>query len=204
MPLWLPLAAASTFVLLGLGVRSAVQRVRHGTFGIVLFAGDGKQHARDAGLLLLLASLFGQAVAVLALGRRPEELVVALPGVACWPRTGALLAAVGTALLFASQLQLGGSWRIGIDEGARPGLVDHGFYRHCRNPIFSGMLLFLCGYLLLMPTWLSLLQLVLAAIGIHLQVRAEEAWLLRTYGDAWRTYAARVGRFVPGLGRLRR
>jgi protein-S-isoprenylcysteine O-methyltransferase Ste14 len=55
-----------------------------------------------------------------------------------------------------------------------------------------------------MPTWLSLLQLVLAAIGIHLQVRAEEAWLLRTYGDAWRTYAARVGRFVPGLGRLRR
>ena len=203
MPLWLPLAAASTFVLLGLGVRSAVQKLRHGTFGVVLFRGDGKQHARDAGLLLLFASLFGQALAVLWTGRQPTDLAGALPAAAAWPRTGALFAGSGTAILFAAQLQLGSSWRVGIDNGARPGLVEVGFYRHCRNPIFTGLLLFLCGYLLLMPTWLSLLQLLLTTIGVHTQVRAEEAWLLRTYGDDYRAYAARVGRYLPRLGRRR-
>jgi protein-S-isoprenylcysteine O-methyltransferase Ste14 len=36
-----------------------------------------------------------------------------------------------------------------------------------------------------------------------LQVRAvEEPYLLSVHGDAYATYAARVGRFVPGVGRL--
>jgi protein-S-isoprenylcysteine O-methyltransferase Ste14 len=34
-------------------------------------------------------------------------------------------------------------------------------------------------------------------------VLTEEAYLIRTYGDAYRAYARQVGRFVPGLGTLR-
>ena len=45
--------------------------------------------------------------------------------------------------------------------------------------------------------------LIGAAIGIRLQVAAEEEYLLRTYGDEYRDYARRVGRFVAGVGRLR-
>jgi protein-S-isoprenylcysteine O-methyltransferase Ste14 len=41
-----------------------------------------------------------------------------------------------------------------------------------------------------------------AFIGIRHQVFAEEDYLLRTYGDAFRAYARRVGRFVRGIGRL--
>ena len=41
------------------------------------------------------------------------------------------------------------------------------------------------------------------ALGLELQVRSvEEPYLLRTHGDAYRAYASRVGRFVPGIGRL--
>ena len=37
-----------------------------------------------------------------------------------------------------------------------------------------------------------------------MQVRAvEEPHLLATHGRAYADYAARVGRFVPGIGRLR-
>ena len=47
------------------------------------------------------------------------------------------------------------------------------------------------------------LPLVGAFIGIRQQVLAEEAYLLRTHGDAYRAYARRVGRFLPGVGKLR-
>ncbi|MHC4447722.1 MAG: hypothetical protein ACYSXF_08095 [Planctomycetota bacterium] len=36
------------------------------------------------------------------------------------------------------------------------------------------------------------------------QTRAEEEHLAAMHGDPYRTYAARVGRFVPGVGRLPR
>jgi protein-S-isoprenylcysteine O-methyltransferase Ste14 len=101
-----------------------------------------------------------------------------------------------------AQLDLGASWRIGIEEGARPGLVVGGLYRVCRNPIFLAMLIALTGFTILVPTWLSLATLIGAAIGIRAHVRDEEAYLKRTYGPAYADYARRVGRFVPGIGRL--
>lgn len=102
----------------------------------------------------------------------------------------------------AAQLHLGKSWRIGIDEHARPGLVTTGFFRWCRNPIFAFLLLGLIGFQMLLPTWLFTLALVGGYVGIARQVAAEEAWLTRAYGDAYRDYARRVGRFLPWIGRL--
>jgi protein-S-isoprenylcysteine O-methyltransferase Ste14 len=109
----------------------------------------------------------------------------------------------GIVLLVIAQLNLGASWRIGIEEGSSPGLVMSGFYRFCRNPIFFAILIMLTGYTLLLPTRLSLALLVGAFIGIRQQVLTEEAHLRRTYGDVYRGYAHRVGRFEPGIGRLR-
>jgi protein-S-isoprenylcysteine O-methyltransferase Ste14 len=34
------------------------------------------------------------------------------------------------------------------------------------------------------------------------QVIEEEAYLLRTYGEEYRSFARRVGRFLPGVGAL--
>ena len=106
-------------------------------------------------------------------------------------------------LLVMAQLNLGASWRIGIEEGASPGLVTNGLYRFCRNPIFLAILTILTGYTLLLPTRLSLILLLGAFIGIRQQVLAEEAYPARAYGDAYREYARNVGRFLPGVGRLR-
>ena len=42
---------------------------------------------------------------------------------------------------------------------------------------------------------------VVLLAAIQVQVRAvEEPYLLAVHGDAYRDYAARVGRFVPGVG----
>lgn len=116
---------------------------------------------------------------------------------------GTVLLFGGIALLVAAQLNLGASWRIGIEEGARPGLITNGLYRFCRNPIFLAILIMLTGYTLLLPTSLSIALLIGAFIGIRQQVLTEEAYLSRTYGDAFHAYARHVGRFVPGIGKLR-
>lgn len=117
--------------------------------------------------------------------------------------TGTVLLFGGIVFLVLAQLDLGASWRIGIEEGTPPGLVTGGFYRFCRNPIYLAILVTLSGYALLLPTRLSLVLLAGAFIGFRQQAVTEEAYLLQTYGDAYRGYARRVGRFLPGIGRLR-
>jgi protein-S-isoprenylcysteine O-methyltransferase Ste14 len=49
---------------------------------------------------------------------------------------------------------------------------------------------------------LSAIVLVCAYIGMRAQIAGEEAYLLATYGDAFRDYARRVGRLLPGVGKL--
>src|SRR4029079_17905261 len=98
-----------------------------------------------------------------------------------------------------AQLDMGASWRVGVDEGARPGLVAAGLYRFSRNPIYVALIGALIGYAAMLPTWLSLALLVGTVGAIRIQVKEEEDYLLRTYGNAYAQYARHVGRFVPGL-----
>jgi protein-S-isoprenylcysteine O-methyltransferase Ste14 len=123
-----------------------------------------------------------------------------LRGILQW--AGAVLLLGGTALLAAAQLNMGASWRIGIKQGEAPGLVTAGLYRFCRHPIYLGLLAALTGYAALLPTPLSLALLASAYLGARVQAAAEEAHLDRTYGEAFRAYARRTGRFLPGIGRL--
>ena len=55
-----------------------------------------------------------------------------------------------------------------------------------------------------MPTWISAAALVALVAAVELQVRAvEEPYLLHQHGSDYVDYAARTGRFVPGVGRIR-
>lgn len=193
---WAPLAGIVLFLGVGGGWRSWLQARRYGSSGFFLFrSGRTSQHVRDALGVGVAVALLGQAL-VAALAPYPsqstEERVI-----------GMTLLFGGVVFLVVSQLNLGASWRIGIEEGATPGLVTTGIYEFCRNPIFLAMLITVAGYSVLIPTPLSLALLVGAFIGTRRQIVAEEAYLIRTYGDAYRAYARRVGRFLPGIGRLR-
>jgi protein-S-isoprenylcysteine O-methyltransferase Ste14 len=197
----LPLLGFVLFVGVGVFWRVWLQRRRFGHSGIVMFrSGRTSQTVREASALVLFVVLGGQAVAV-ALDPHALDGGRALgTPIGAWP--GALVVLVGTALMAAAQLDLGASWRIGIDEGARPGLVRGGLYRVCRNPIFLAMLVAITGFAIMLPTWLSFGTLLGAAIGIRAHVRDEEAHLLRTYGADYADYARQVGRFLPGVGLL--
>jgi protein-S-isoprenylcysteine O-methyltransferase Ste14 len=201
---FLPLAGVLLIVLITTCVRPWLQYRRHGTTGVLLFrSGRLPQNLRDAALVVLVAALIGQAAAAVT-HRHAPVLLIAEQGALrdALQVAGAVLLFGGTALLAAAQLNMGPSWRIGVDEGEAPGLVTGGLYRFCRHPIYLGLLTALTGYAMLLPTPLSLSLLAAAFAGARMQAAAEDAHLLRTYGEAFRAYARRVGRFLPGIGRL--
>lgn len=58
------------------------------------------------------------------------------------------------------------------------------------------------GLALLVPNVLALAMLVAFLASLQIQVRlVEEPYLRRVHGDAYQRYAARTGRFLPGIGR---
>jgi protein-S-isoprenylcysteine O-methyltransferase Ste14 len=117
---------------------------------------------------------------------------------------GVVLVVLGIVLTIGSQLAMGDSWRGDVDPDIRTPLVISGPFAVVRNPIFSGAALSATGLALVVPNVLSLAMLVLFIGGLEIQVRlVEEPYLLRVHGEAYRRYAARTGRFVPGVGRLR-
>ena len=168
----MPLAGVLLLAAIVFVWRPWLQRRRHGTWGILLFRSGGlAQKARDGFLLVAFGLLVGQA---LAAALRPELLPLAQ---ADWRAAGALRHGLGAMVLFgglfllvAAQLDLGAAWRIGIDEGARPGLVTGRLYRFCRNPIFLALLVFLAGYTLLVPTIVSAAILAGAYVAIRQQI----------------------------------
>lgn len=150
--------------------------------------------------------LFAGALALTALG-----LALAATGVTPVIEASAALPWAGLTLTIAAfggvvlaQSGMGTSWRIGVDASERTALVTGGAFALARNPVFTAMCATLVGLTLMVPAPLTLAGLVCLVVAVELQVRAvEEPYLLATHGDEYRAYAARVGRFIPRVGRLR-
>jgi protein-S-isoprenylcysteine O-methyltransferase Ste14 len=116
---------------------------------------------------------------------------------------GLVLAVVGILATLVAQNAMGNSWRIGVDQQETTTLVTGGPFALVRNPVFTTMTTAGLGLVLLAPNIIGLLGLATLVAAIQLQVRVvEEPYLLATHGTAYRDYAARVGRFLPGLGLL--
>ena len=99
---------------------------------------------------------------------------------------------------------MGASWRIGVDESERTELVTDGPFEFVRNPIYSGVIPLVAGLTLLAPNAVSIAAFAALFAALEIQVRlVEEPHLLRAHDPAYREYASRVGRFVPGVGLIR-
>ena len=114
--------------------------------------------------------------------------------------TAMVLSGVAT---LTAQLDMGSSWRIGVDAEERTDLVTHGAFRLVRNPIFTAMSGFAIGTAIAVPSRLTRVAAAAVLAGIEAQVRlVEEPYLTSVHGEEYLRYAQRVGRFVPGVGRL--
>jgi protein-S-isoprenylcysteine O-methyltransferase Ste14 len=197
------LASYALYLLLAFGLRTLIQFRNTGSSGFKGLGGRPGSAEWLAGVLFTVALLIGAAAPVLALA----DVVAPLGSLDTTPVhvAGVVLFAGGLAGTLAAQLAMGASWRIGVDESERTALVTSGPFEIVRNPIFAAMFPTSIGLTLMVPSPVALLGLLTLAIALELQVRVvEEPYLQRVHGGSYAHYAARVGRFVPGIGRLRK
>jgi protein-S-isoprenylcysteine O-methyltransferase Ste14 len=189
------------FAVLTLGVRVLIQLRTTGETGLIGLRGG-------AGVLDWLSGILfigGMAMGVLSVTLVLQGSLGTIDAIDSTPLNviGIVLAAAGGTAVFLAQLGMGASWRIGVSDDQDTDLVTTGWFSLVRNPIYSAMIVGWTGFALLVPTWLSIGAVFVISAGLELQVRSvEEPYLIRTHGEPYRAYAARVGRFLPGVGRF--
>lgn len=198
----LSLALLFLYASLAFGLRALVQLRRTGSTGFKGISGSPGSPEWLAGVLFVAAVGLLFAAPVLALTGSFQTFAVLdrLAGHAL----GLVLYAFGLLATLVAQGAMGSSWRVGVDASERTDLVTDGPFSVVRNPIFAAMVPAVLGLALLVPNVLSLAGVLLLLVAVEMQVRlVEEPYLLRSHGDGYAAYASRVGRFVPGVGRLR-
>jgi protein-S-isoprenylcysteine O-methyltransferase Ste14 len=197
----LGLALLALYGLLAFGVRMVVQVRRTGSTGFKGLRGASGLE-RIGGLLFALA-------VVLCLAGPALQLAGALNSVEALDGEdarilGVVLAFLGIAITSVAQFAMGDAWRIGVDPAERTELVIHGPFSLVRNPIFAAIIPSFTGIALLAPNAVTIVGAVLLMVAVELQTRLiEEPYLSRVHGEQYTVYAARVGRFLPGIGCLR-
>lgn len=199
----MPVAALLVFVLylaLGFGLRTWIQWRRTGDSGFRGLSGRPGSPEWWAGALFavaLVAGLLGPVAGILGLAPLG---VFTSPAIQA---TGTVIAVAGVLGTCVTQMEMGTSWRIGVQASERTDLVSTGPFALVRNPIFTAMALTGLGLALMVPNLVAVTGAVLLVAALQLQVRVvEEPYLRRVHGAAYAAYAASTGRFVPGLGRI--
>jgi protein-S-isoprenylcysteine O-methyltransferase Ste14 len=75
--------------------------------------------------------------------------------------------------------------------------VESGPYRYVRNPMYSGILILGLSLGLAMGTWLMPLAATAMFLMLAWRTRREEVFLIARFGEVYRDYMLRVGRFFP-------
>jgi protein-S-isoprenylcysteine O-methyltransferase Ste14 len=198
---WLALGLYAVYMALAFGLRTWLQLRRTGESGFKGISGRLGSLEWTAGVLFVVAIAVGVAAPVLDVVDALEPLD-ALDS-AGLRATGVAIFVAGLVATLNAQIAMGESWRIGVDPQEHTALVTSGPFAVVRNPIFAAMFPASLGLALLVPNVVALAGLAALWLALEIQVRlVEEPYLLRAHGDAYREYAASVGRFVPGLGRL--
>jgi protein-S-isoprenylcysteine O-methyltransferase Ste14 len=118
-----------------------------------------------------------------------------------------LLAWLGTAVFAAALIgfyrthrDLGRFWSVTLEIRQTHELVTTGVYRHVRHPMYAAFFLWAVAQALLLPNWIAgPAGLVGFGTLFGLRVWREERMMEAAFGDAYRAYAARTWRVIPGV-----
>src|SRR5918996_1010764 len=169
------------FGVLAFGVRIAIQLRRTGRTGVIGLRETAGALDWLSGILFIGGMAMGVASPVLVLTDVLDP--ISAIDVGLLHAIGIVLAAVGGLAVFAAQLGMGESWRVGVSDEERTDLVTGGWFSLVRNPIYTSMIVGWLGLALLVPTWLGFAAAVMVALGLELQVRfVEEPYLMRSHG----------------------
>jgi protein-S-isoprenylcysteine O-methyltransferase Ste14 len=114
-----------------------------------------------------------------------------------WLRlAGVAVCAIAYAVFIACMVSFGNSFRVGIDEERAGGLVTTGMYARSRNPMYTSLDALFFGIFLIFPNPGALFVLVIIALMFHFQIKNEEAFCRKRYGEEYIRYCETVGRYL--------
>lgn len=105
--------------------------------------------------------------------------------------------AISAVIIIASVLNY--DWRsfIGITEEKYYSLVITGMNKYVRHPLYSGTMLFVTGFVILLPYFKNIFLWVLMWIYLAVGMVYEERKLLKLYGSAYKNYQKEVKKIIP-------
>jgi len=162
----------------------------------------------NAGLLTVLRKLGGIVLVggFVAYFINPEWLAWASIPFPDWLRwAGFGLGVVSVLAVWWTEFSLGLNFNATLHQREGHTLVTHGPYQWVRHPMYTSLYMMVIAWLLVSANWvIGLPGLIgLTAIVIN-RVRAEEQLMIELFGDQYRVYMQRTGRFLPKLGRFLR
>lgn len=161
----------------------------------------GNKDRFKRGLLVISFLAFPIALAVPYLENgllwgRPAPLPVMIPAI--------LIEASGGLLILRSRKILGKFGGVDIVLEEDHALVTRGPYRYVRNPMYSGFLLLIAGYSLALGGYVSSVVSTTLVFGVlHARTLLEEELLEGKFGEEYRAYRRRSGRYFPRMTRRR-
>ncbi|NOZ62553.1 MAG: isoprenylcysteine carboxylmethyltransferase family protein [Calditrichaeota bacterium] len=110
---------------------------------------------------------------------------------------GFIFGIISIFLMTAVRLNLGESWRVGLDYQSSDDLITTGFYKYVRNPYFLFLLCFQFSLILIVPNAIMIASYIQSILLLGLQIRQEEMFLTEKYGNAYLQYKTKTGRYFP-------
>lgn len=130
----------------------------------------------------------------------PQRVSWAALPIPVWSRWGgAALGAVGPPLFLWTHHALGKNWSIALVTKEEQTLVAHGPYRWVRHPMYSAVFLQSLSFFLLSANWIVGLGGLVTSLLCVARVDEEEVLMTEEFGDEYRSYMQRTGRFLPRL-----
>ena len=88
------------------------------------------------------------------------------------------------------------SLRFGIDDKNQGELITTGIFSRSRNPFFLSINLYFTGLAIYQTSLFFLVMAGLTLVSIHFFILKEEKFLRKHYGEAYRKYIGKVGRYL--------
>jgi len=154
------------------------------------------------GILLTLRPIgLAGAIALIAFMVKPSSMAWSSLPLPNWLRwAGAGVGIAGGGLLLWTFHTLGPNLTDTVVTRKTHTLVTRGPYRWVRHPFYDSGALCILANSLVASNWFILLTGVLALLLLVVRTRKEEENLLKRFGDDYRTYMKRTGRFWPKFG----
>jgi protein-S-isoprenylcysteine O-methyltransferase Ste14 len=143
-------------------------------------------------------------LAVLAFVISPAAMAWSSVPLPAWLRwTGVAIGAVGGVLSVWTLSHLGENLTDTVVTRQKHTMITTGPYAFIRHPFYVSAALAFLANSLVTANWFVFVTGGLAFALLVVRCRTEEAKLIERFGDAYRDYARRTGRFLPRFGETR-